>query len=158
MRGEQYCLIARNVGLRRQHIKALRPRCARRGFQGERGNATCGHLADQFVVEGVEHADDHRAAFDQVQRLIVRCDDLENQFGRIGLVGVTDHCASSLVSAVRNAGMKARAALHRNPVTLADQLFDGFRGSSYPGFARLCFERNTNVHDKSPARFFIVRM
>jgi hypothetical protein len=36
-------------------------------------------------------------------------------------------------------------------MALADQLLDGFRGGSHPRFTGLGFERNTNVHVKSPA-------
>jgi hypothetical protein len=36
-------------------------------------------------------------------------------------------------------------------MTLADQLLDGFRSCGNPRFTGLGFERNTNVHVKSPA-------
>ena len=50
-----------------------------------------------------------------------------------------------------NAGIDAGTALHSDLMTLANQFLDGFGGGSDTCLARLRFERNTNVHVKSPA-------
>ena len=63
MRAQQHRLIAGQVGLRRQHVEALRAGNARRGFQREGGNAGGGELLQCFGIEGVEHADQHGAGF-----------------------------------------------------------------------------------------------
>ncbi|MNF96609.1 hypothetical protein D3C84_794040 [compost metagenome] len=151
MRGQQHGFIAGNVGLRREHVEALCAGCTRRGFQGERGNAALGQFGNGFIAERVEHANQHGSTFDQGQFGVAGGDHLQNQLRAKCIVGAANHRTCRFISTVHNAGIDAGAALHSDCMTLADQLLDGFRGCSNPCFTGLGFERNTNVHVKSPA-------
>src|SRR3990167_8621540 len=55
--GQQHGLVAGDIGLRREHVEALRARGARRAFEGEGGDAAGIHPRDSLVAERVEHAD-----------------------------------------------------------------------------------------------------
>ncbi|MNS55890.1 hypothetical protein D3C72_887360 [compost metagenome] len=149
--GQQDSLVTGNVGLRRQHIQALGAGGAWRSLQGEGGNAALGHFGDGFVVERIEHTHHNGAAFDQRQLAVAGGDHLQNQLCSKRIIGAANGCACRFIGTVDNAGINAGAALYSDLMTLADQLLDGFRGCSNPCFTGLGFERNTNVHVKSPA-------
>ncbi|VVO21498.1 hypothetical protein PS691_04225 [Pseudomonas fluorescens] len=148
--GYQHGFIAGNVGLGRQHIKALCTGGARRGFEGEGGDATLSQFGNGFIAERIEHAHHDSAAFDQSPLAVAGSDDLENQLCAERIDGAANGRTYCLIGTVDNAGANAGAALHSDFMTLADQLLDGFRGCSNPRFTRLGFERNTNAHLKSP--------
>ncbi|VVO41605.1 hypothetical protein PS704_05918 [Pseudomonas fluorescens] len=149
--GQQHGFIAGDVGLGGQHIQALGAGGARSRFQCEGSNAALSQLGNGFIAERVEHAHHNGTALDQSEFAVAGGDHLENQLGTQRIVGAANGCACRFISTVDNAGINASAALHSDLMTLADQLLDGFRGCSNPCFTRLGFERNTNVHVKSPA-------
>ncbi|MCY1173544.1 hypothetical protein D9M71_277740 [compost metagenome] len=144
---QQHGLVAGDVGLRRQHVQALRPRGSRRGFQGEGGNTAFGHLADQFTVEGVEHAHQKAAAVDQGQFLVVGGDHFEYQLGAVGIGGASKGSTHGFIGTVRNGGVEPCPPLNGDLMALANQFLDGFGGRSDPCLTGLRLERNTNVHD-----------
>ncbi|MOA10229.1 hypothetical protein D3C78_1301110 [compost metagenome] len=151
VRGQQHSLVAGDVGLRRQYVQALGAGGTRRGFQGKGGNAAFGHFGDGFIAERIEHAHHNGAALDQRQFAVAGRDHLQNQLCTKRIVGAANACACRFIGTVDNAGINAGAALYSDLMALADQLLDGFRGCSNPCFTGLGFERNTNVHVKSPA-------
>ena len=61
VRGHHHRLVAGNVGLRGEHVHALRARGARRGFQRERGDVGRSQARGVLVIKRVEHADQHGA-------------------------------------------------------------------------------------------------
>ncbi|MNJ65026.1 hypothetical protein D3C77_610180 [compost metagenome] len=123
------------------------PRGARRGFQGEGGNAAFGQLADQLAVERVEHAHQEAATVDQGQFLVVGGDHFEHQLGAVGIGCTPQGSTHGLIGTVRNAGIEPCPPLDGDLMALANQFLDGFRGRSDPCLTGLRLERNTNVHD-----------
>ena len=95
---------------------------------------------------GAGDAHHNGAAFNHRQFAVAGSDNLENQLGPECITGTANGCARRLIGTVNNAGLDAGAALNSDFMALADQLLDGFRGSSNPCFTRLGFEGNTNVH------------
>ncbi|MNY48130.1 hypothetical protein D3C86_1834390 [compost metagenome] len=82
---------------------------------------------------------------------VARGQHFQHQIGTEGGGSAADGRADCGEGTVGNAGADASSALHRDLVALADQLLDGFGRGGYPRFAGMGFERNTNVHVKSPA-------
>jgi len=76
---------------------------------------------------------------------------LKDQLRAKCIAGAANGCTCRFIGTVDDAGFNARPALYSDLMALADQLLDGFRGGSHPRFTGLGFERNTNVHVKSPA-------
>ncbi|MNY04018.1 hypothetical protein D3C86_1366690 [compost metagenome] len=151
MSGQQHGLIAGNVGLRGQHIQALGTGSTRRGLEGKGGNAALGHFGDGFVVERIEHAHQNGTVLDLGKFVVARRHDLEDQLRTEGIGSASNSGAGCFISTVSDTGVDAGTALYSDFMTLAHQFLDGFRGSCNPCLARLRFERNTNVHVKSPA-------
>ncbi|MNM52627.1 hypothetical protein D3C81_637110 [compost metagenome] len=149
--GQQHGFIAGDVGLRGQHIQALGAGGTWRGFQRKCGNAALGQFGDGLIAERVEHAHHNGAALDQSQLAVAGSDHFQNQLGTKRIAGAANACTCRFISTVDNTGINAGAALNSDLMTLADQLLNGFRGCSNPCFTGLGFERNTNVHVKSPA-------
>jgi hypothetical protein len=85
------------------------------------------------------------------QLSIARGHDLEHQVGSEGGGVAADGGTYGSVGAVRNACANAGTGLHRDLMALANQFLDGFWRGGYPRFAGMGFERNTDVHVKSPA-------
>ena len=146
--GEHHRLVAGDVGLRGEHVQALRPRGTRRGLEGEGGDAALGHAGDVLVVEGVEHADQHGAAFHLGQLGGAGRDHLQHQVGAEGLGGAADRRAGGFIGTVRLAGADAGAALDDHLVALADQLLDGFRGGGNPRLTGMGLEGDTDLHSR----------
>ncbi|MNN16626.1 hypothetical protein D3C81_1297720 [compost metagenome] len=85
------------------------------------------------------------------QLALGRGNHFQHQVGAEGSSVVADGGANGLIGTVRDAGADAGPALHRHLVALAHQLLDGFGRRGNPRLASLAFERNTDVHFKSPA-------
>ncbi len=86
----QHRLVAGDVGLRRQHVHALRARGARRGFERERGQPRRVHRRDAVVVERLEHADDDRAALHLRELGTLRRAHLQHGLRTERIVGAAD--------------------------------------------------------------------
>ncbi|MNB98702.1 hypothetical protein D3C75_459590 [compost metagenome] len=138
MGGQQHRLIAGDIGLRRQHIQALGAGGARGGLQGKGGNAALGHLGDGFVVERIEHPHHNGAALDQSKLAVAGGDHLQNQLCTKRLTDAANDRTSGFIGTVGDARTDASTALNNNLMTLADQLLNGFGGSSNPRFASCC--------------------
>ena len=80
-----------------------------------------------------------------------RGDHFQHQVGTEGGGIVADGRARGFEGAVRDASADAGTALHRHLVALAHQLLDGLGCRGNPRLPSVGFERNTDVHFKSPA-------
>ncbi|MCY1533319.1 hypothetical protein D9M68_686410 [compost metagenome] len=148
---EHHRLVAGDVGLGGQHVEALGAGRTRRRFEGEGGDAAGVHARDGLVAEGVEHADQHGACAHVVQFAIGRRHDFQHQVGAEGSGVVANGGASRDEGVIRDAGADAGPALHRHLMALAHQLLDGLGCRGNPRLPGVGFERNTDVHFKSPA-------
>ncbi|MNF78113.1 hypothetical protein D3C84_602820 [compost metagenome] len=151
VRGQQHGLVAGDVGLGRQHVEALGAGRTRRRFEGEGGDATGAHARDGLVAERVEHTHQHGAGTHVGQFAVGRGDHFQHQVGAEGGRVIADGRARGFEGAVRDAGADAGTALHRHLVALAHQLLDGLGCRGNPRLPSVGFERNTDVHFKSPA-------
>jgi hypothetical protein len=100
--GQQYGFVAGNVGLGRQHIKTLRTRGARGGFQREGSDAMLGQFGNGFIAERVKHANQHGGAVDQGQFAVVRGNYFKDQLGAKGVCGTANSCACGFIGAVES--------------------------------------------------------
>ncbi|MNT32677.1 hypothetical protein D3C72_1685730 [compost metagenome] len=146
VRGHQHGLVAGDVGLRRQHVHALRARGARRGFQGKGGDVRGGHARVVLGIEGIEHADQHGAWLHLGQLGLVRGTHLQDQLRAQRLGGGADGGADRFVRAVRLAGAYAGSRLDDYLVALGDVLLDGLRGGGDASLAGPRLLRDADVH------------
>ncbi|MNN26675.1 hypothetical protein D3C81_1401880 [compost metagenome] len=146
VRGHQHGLVAGDVGLRRQHVHALRARGARCGFERERGDGRTGHARVVLDIEGIEHAYQHGARLDLGALGVVRCTHLQHQLGAEGIGSCADARASGFERRVGNAGAYACASLHRDLMPLGNVLLDGLRGGGDACLACPRFLRDADMH------------
>ncbi|MOA09604.1 hypothetical protein D3C78_1294480 [compost metagenome] len=144
--GQQHRLVAGDVGLRGQHVEALRARGARRRFEGEGGDAVFGQARQVGAVERVEHADQHGAGLHQRQLGGAGRGDLEHQGGAQRGGGIAQLGTGSRVGGIRNAGLDAGTVLHDDLMALGEELLHRFRRGGHAGFAGNGFEGYTNLH------------
>ena len=143
---QHHGLVAGDVGLRAEHVQALRAGGTRRGLQGEGGNATGSHARDGLVAERVEHANQYRAGLHQRQFGVVRGHDLEHQIGTKHGSGIANIGADDFINVVGQAGFHAGTALHSHLMALGNQLLDGFGSCGNARLPGVGLERNTDVH------------
>ena len=109
-------LVARDIGLRRQHVHALRTAGARRSFKRKRGQLRCGETLQAGSIKGIEHADNHAASPDMRNLAVQWAANFEHDVGRISARCIGDLYACCGVGRVRNAGGNTSARLDANRV------------------------------------------
>ena len=139
-------LIARNIGLARQHIHALRSCGARRGLQRV-GSQACACQGFQAVgVKGVQHAHQSGAGFHGGQFCPIGAAHFEYQIACQSTCGVGNFSASRRHGCVNGAGGNACASLYAQGMAQGFEFFNGLWRGRHAGFARSSFQGNANQH------------
>ncbi|MCY1483242.1 hypothetical protein D9M68_168170 [compost metagenome] len=146
VRRHQHGLVAGDIGLRRQHVHALRTRRARRGFQRKGGDVRGGHARVVLGVEGIEHADQHGVRLHLRQLGFVRCAHLQHQLRAQRLGGAADARARGLIGAVGLAGTRAGASLQYDLVALCHVFLHGLRRCGNARLPRPRLSRDPYLH------------
>ncbi|VVE26600.1 hypothetical protein PFI31113_03383 [Pandoraea fibrosis] len=148
--GEHHGLVAGDVGLRGQHIHALRARGPRRCFQSEGRDAGGGHAAVVLRVERIEHADNHTAARDLREFFRRRCPYLEDEFRAQRVGGAAQPSAGGLECGVGNTGGVSCTASDNDLMSRRDQLFHRFGRCRDTGFTGKRLGGDADSHCDSP--------
>ena len=128
--------VTRNIGLRGQHIHALGPRGARRGFQSKRAQASERHLLQTAFVKGVEHADQGGASLHHFQFIRLRGRNLQHHLTAQRVSGATQFGTNGLVGGIGHAGCQAGTSLNAHAMSRCDQLFHGLGRGGNAGLPR----------------------
>ena len=139
-------LVAGDVGLRREHVHALRARGAGRRFQRECGDIGRSQARRVVVVERIEHADQHRARLHLRQLRRFRRAHLQHDLRTERFGGGADPGAGRHIGFVRLGGSDAGARLHRDLVALRDVLLHRLRGRGNARLVRPRLLRDADVH------------
>ena len=139
-------LVARDVGLRGQHIHALRAGGARRRFQRKTGQAGSGQLGQALSVKGVEHAHQSCAGLHLRELLRGGGTDFEHQFTTERALRIGDLGAYGLVSSIDHAGGHTGAGLNVQAVPLGFEFFGRLRRQGDASFTWTGFGWNAYAH------------
>ena len=144
--GDHDGLVARQVGLRGQHVHALRTGGARRGLQGESGQLAVGHGLQPVLVERVEHAHQHGTGLHQRAFIGVGRTHFQHHLGAQGTRRIGDLGTGGHIGFVGHAGGHAGSGLHTKRVALGLELLDGLRGHGHAAFAGSGLQGYANEH------------
>jgi hypothetical protein len=106
----------------------------------------CGQALQAGRVEGVEHADHHRAGTHRGHFGFLRRPNLEHHLRAQRLLRVAQHRSHGRICSVGHAGPLASTALHVHRVPLRDKFLDGLRGRCHPRFPRRRFSGHSYLH------------
>ena len=147
--------IARQIGLRRQHVHDLRASDARHEFHGEGGKARLSQLGQRLVLPVGVHDGDDGGAGRRARQISgggpahgehhLRASD------RLG-EAVGDLRASGFEIRVGDAGGGARPGLHHDLCAEDGELLDRFRRHRDAGLDGKVFSRNSYAHANAPMK------